>query len=71
VLENGAKDKQDQEMVTLDSLSSLTGFPVKLIKEELFSDSLLSDAEVSLEDLRLAMMNYLDQTMLVDEETSA
>ena len=71
MLENGAKDKQDQEMVTLDSLSSLTGFPVKLIKEELFSDSLLSDAEVSLEDLRLAMMNYLDQTMLVDEETSA
>jgi hypothetical protein len=71
VLENGAKEKQEQEMVTLDSLSSLTGFPVKLIKEELFSDSLLSDGEVSLEALRLAMMNYLDQTMLIDEETSA
>lgn len=59
-----ATTKDNQEMVTLKSLSDLTGFPVKMIKEELFSHNQLSDEAVSLEDLRSAMLNYLDQTMM-------
>ena len=65
MLESSAKDKQ--EIVTLKSLSELTGFPVKMIKEELFSDKNFSEETVSLDDLRVAMMSYLDQTMLQDQ----
>lgn len=66
MLESEAKEKQ--EMVTLKSLSDLTGFPVKMIKEELFSDAQLNEETVSLDDLRKAMVTYLDQTMLEDQE---
>ena len=66
MLESEAKDKQ--EMVTLKSLSDLTGFPVKMIKEELFSDQNLNEETVSLEDLRAAMMSYLDETMLEEPQ---
>ena len=65
MLESSAKDKQ--EIVSLKSLSELTGFPVKMIKEELFSDKDFSEETVSLDDLRVAMMSYLDQTMLQDQ----
>ena len=68
MLESGAKEKQ--EMVTLKSLSDLTGFPVKMIKEELFNDQDLRIESLSLEDLRSAMLSYLDKTMLQDEETA-
>lgn len=66
MLENEAKEKQ--EMVTLKSLSDLTGFPVKMIKEELFNESQVGDDGVSLDALRKAMVSYLDQTMLEDED---
>lgn len=66
MLESEAKEKQ--EMVTLKSLSDLTGFPVKMIKEELFNDAQLNEETVSLDDLRKAMVTYLDQTMLEDQE---
>lgn len=65
MLESEAKEKH--EMVTLKSLSDLTGFPVKMIKEELFSDAQLDEETVSLDDLRSAMMTYLDQTMLEEQ----
>jgi site-specific DNA-adenine methylase len=65
VLDDQAKEKQ--EMVTLKSLSDLTGFPVKMIKEELFSESDLQSESISLEQLRTAMMSYLDETMLDGE----
>lgn len=66
MLESEAKEKQ--EMVTLKSLSDLTGFPVKMIKEELFNEKQLSEETVSLDDLRKAMVSYLDQTMLEEED---
>jgi site-specific DNA-adenine methylase len=65
VLDDRAKEKQ--EMVTLKSLSDLTGFPVKMIKEELFSESDLQSESITLEQLRTAMMSYLDETMLDGE----
>jgi hypothetical protein len=67
VLKNATKE--DQEMVTLKSLSDLTGFPIKMIKDELFANSDLGDDKLSLDDLRKAMLNYLDQTMLDDSES--
>ncbi len=66
MLESEAKEKQ--EMVTLKSLSDLTGFPVKMIKEELFNEKQLNEETVSLDDLRKAMVSYLDQTMLEEED---
>ena len=69
VLESRAKEKQ--EMVTLKSLSDLTGFPVKMIKEELFNDQNLKLESLSLDDLRSAMLNYLDKTMLQEEEAAS
>lgn len=60
--------KNEQEMVTLKSLSDLTGFPVEMIKTELFNGSDLSEETISLTDLRSAMMSYIDKTMLDDEK---
>ncbi len=59
---------QDQEMVSLESLADLTGFPVKMIKEELFNSEAAQE-RVSLDELRKAMVNYIDATML--EETNS
>jgi hypothetical protein len=54
--------------VTLQSLSELTGFPIEMIKSELFSGIENIDS-IQLEDLRSAMMSYLDETMLVEQES--
>jgi hypothetical protein len=52
--------------VSLETLAKMTGFPVELIKEEVFSGKISS--QVSLEELRAAMLTYLDSTMLINEE---
>lgn len=58
--------EQQSGKVSLEMLAKLTGFPVDLIKEEIFKGS---DAEqVSLDDLRTAMLSYLDSTMLIETE---
>ena len=49
------------EKTSLAELSKLTGFPIKMIKDEL----LLSQGEnqdVSLDDLRTAMLKFIDQS---------
>ncbi len=62
MLEN-TKSTQDTDTITLESLSDLTGFPVELIKSELFEGS-LENNELKLGELRQAMMSYIDKTML-------
>lgn len=57
--EKGAK-------VSLEVLASMTGFPVELIKEEIFKGHATED--VSLEELRSAMLNFIDSTMLMNEK---
>ncbi len=52
--------------VSLEVLAKMTGFPVEMIKEEILKDH--NDQEVSLEDLRSAMLSYIDSTMLISEE---
>ena len=54
---------------TLQTLSELSGFPIELIKKELlFSEDLPSDTEMSLDELRMAMLKYLDLAMLGDKQ---
>ena len=52
-----------KSQIDLNELARLAGFPVELVKKELFSETLDSN-EMSLQDLRDAMMRYLDSTML-------
>mgnify|MGYP001170272878 CR=1 FL=1 len=59
----------EQELVSLDSLAALTGFPVEMIKSELFKDSALENEKISLADLRKAMVSYIDATMLEGAES--
>ncbi|WPU64424.1 hypothetical protein [Peredibacter starrii] len=53
--------------VSLEVLAKMTGFPVEMIKEEVFKGGEVG-SEVSLEDLRSAMLSYIDSTMLMSEE---
>ena len=52
--------------VSLDTLAKMTGFPVELIKTEIFNGG--DEDQVSLEDLRSAMLSYIDSTMLMSDE---
>ena len=65
--ENG-KAISDEEKVPLSSLSELTGFPIEMIKSELFAGVENVDS-LQLKDLRTAMLSYIDKTMLVEEES--
>ncbi|MFP5458275.1 MAG: hypothetical protein ACLGG7_06030 [Bacteriovoracia bacterium] len=56
-----------KEKVSLQQLAELTGFSPELIKQELFPAKEGEDA-VSLEELRSLMMNFIDATMLTQEE---
>ncbi len=54
--------------ISLTTLAEMTGFPAELIQQELFSSE--SDTQndgVSLEDLRKAMLSYIDSAMLINE----
>ena len=59
---------QDQELISLESLSNLTGFPVEMIRKELFNSD-LPEEKVSLAELRKAMVSYIDATMLEDAKS--
>ena len=61
-------DNSKQDKVTLESLSDLTGFPIEMIKTELFNGTDLTEDSISLTDLRTAMMSYIDETMLHGSE---
>lgn len=55
----------NSETVNLKDFAALAGFPTELVKKELFeSDIDTKSDEVSLETLRDAMVNYLNQTFL-------
>lgn len=55
------------EKITLNALSEMTGFPLELIQQELFMGKTPVEGEVALEDLRAAMLNFIDATLLKDE----
>lgn len=58
---NGSENKNAK--VSLEALAKMTGFPLEMIKEEIFKGQ--DDQEVSLEELRSAMLSYIDSTMLL------
>ena len=49
--------------ISLEALAKMTGFSIEMIKEEIFKGQ--NDQEVSLDDLRTAMLSYIDSTMLL------
>jgi hypothetical protein len=58
-LKEDTKLSTEEDVVTLGTLSELTGFPVDYIKREL----LLSDEnELSMVELRAKVMQYLDSS---------
>lgn len=63
VLEN---TKENEQVVNLESLASLTGFPIEMIKKELFHNEDVTQG-VSLNRLRDAMADYIDATMLEEQ----
>ena len=52
----------EDQKVNLKAFAEMTGFPVELIKKELLQDE--NTDELSLEELRAAMVSYLDSTMM-------
>ncbi|MFT6631371.1 MAG: hypothetical protein ACJAS4_001320 [Bacteriovoracaceae bacterium] len=52
----------ENQKVDLKAFAEMTGFPVELIKKELLQDE--NTDELSLEELRAAMVSYLDSTMM-------
>ncbi len=60
----GSEEKSGK--VSLEMLAKMTGFPVEMIKEEIFKGE--STDQVSLEDLRSAMLSYIDSTMLMADD---
>lgn len=64
-LANVGSEERDGK-VSLEVLAKMTGFPVELIKEELFRGEEAS--QISIDDLRTAMLSYIDKTMMMDEE---
>lgn len=57
-LEDGFRGYNDDEKVSLSSLSELTGFPVDFIKKEL----LLEEEPISMNELRHSVLRYLEAT---------
>jgi hypothetical protein len=59
-------DREINGKVSLEVLAKMTGFPIELIKDEVFKGE--SPDQVSLEDLRSAMLSYVDSTMLMSDD---
>lgn len=61
--EKGMNTPSEDQKVNLSDFANLAGFPVELVRKELVLEGKDSD-EVSMDDLRAAMLKYLDQAML-------
>jgi hypothetical protein len=59
-------EPQAETKVSVEALSALTGFPREMIQEELLEGRL--DESISLNDLRQAMLNLIDSTLLQDAQ---
>jgi len=58
---------ENNKKVSLAALAEMTGFPVEMIEQELFMGK-KNDEGVSLEELRAAMLNFIDSTLINDEK---
>ena len=57
----------EDKKVDLQSFADMAGFPIELIRKELFEKDPSTQNEVSLEKLRAAMLSYLDSAMLLED----
>lgn len=62
---NGLEDKSSGR-ISMETLAKMTGFPVEMIQDEIFQGK--GSEEISLEDLRAAMLTYIDSSILTKEE---
>lgn len=62
---------KDDEMISLDALADLTGFPVETIKEELLMGEDVQSDAISLGGLREAMLKYLNSESFSSEESNS
>lgn len=60
------KSERETNKVSLEVLAKMTGFPIEMIQEEIFKGQ--DHKEISLEDLRAAMLSYIDTAIMVGEE---
>ena len=60
------QNSEENGKVSLEVLAKMTGFPVELIKEEIFKGE--GKGEVSMDELRAAMLSYIDSTMLMTDD---
>jgi hypothetical protein len=67
-IENSTKAGLEEKSptITLELLSKMTGFPVELISEEIFKNH--QPGEVSIDDLRSAMLAYIDASLLINKD---
>ena len=67
-IENSTKAGLEEKSptITLELLSKMTGFPVELISEEIFKNH--QAGEVSIDDLRSAMLAYIDASLLINKD---
>jgi predicted HTH domain antitoxin len=63
---NGHDEKTGK--VSLETLAKMTGFPIEMVKEEVFKGRIGDNEDISLEELRAAMLAYIDSTMLMSEQ---
>lgn len=58
---------QETQIVDINEFADMVGFPAELIKKELFTgDS--EKSEVTMEELRSVMLQYLNKNMLGDNQ---
>lgn len=62
---NGLNEKNSK--ISLEVLAKMTGFPIEMIKEEIFQGQ-EGHQEISLDELRTAMLSYIDSTLLEESE---
>lgn len=58
----GQQEQDSEQMVNLADFATMAGFPLELVKKELFEKHESSD-QVSMSRLREFMIKYLDKTM--------
>lgn len=56
------KNEDQNTQVNIESLASLAGLPLDLVKKELFENADCDN--VSLEEIRAAMTKYIDKAMI-------
>ena len=59
---------RENDQIEFDTLEKMTGFPSKLIKEELLGSGSDSKSEVELSELRELMLKFIDRELLTPQK---